>query len=180
MMKSTKDVKTMGDMFVRLISEKGETGFQYLCSELERENPPLLTKLLDSTQGICPIMPCPVMNPVRSPQSAVQLNLLQLKMTLNVTLTKTHSIINLLTFSISCIPSVYFGGDKTNLALSTDCNLFVEFLLAYGYFFIVLPVQVLYLTQYVAFKNNSNVKNIRLLAKPAYQGTGFMDAFHTS
>ena len=49
-------------------------------------------------------------------------------------------------------------GYKTNLALSTDCNLFVEFLLAYGYFFIVLPVQVLYLTQYVAFKNNSNVK----------------------
>ena len=56
MMKNTRDVKTMGDMFVRLICEKGETGFQRLCSELERENPPLLSKLLDprATQGICP------------------------------------------------------------------------------------------------------------------------------
>ena len=56
MMKSTKDVKTMGDMFVRMISEKGEPGFRHLCSELERENPPLLSKLLDprATQGICP------------------------------------------------------------------------------------------------------------------------------
>ena len=53
MMKSTRDVKTVEDMFVRMITEKGETGFRLLCSELERENPPLLSKLLDSTQGIC-------------------------------------------------------------------------------------------------------------------------------
>ena len=51
MMKRTKDVKTMGEMFVRMISEKGETGFQHLCSELERENPGLLSKLLSSTAG---------------------------------------------------------------------------------------------------------------------------------
>ena len=56
MMKNTRDVKTMGDMFVRIICEKGETGLKRLCAELERENPALLSKLLESTgsQGIWP------------------------------------------------------------------------------------------------------------------------------
>ena len=48
MMKSTKDLKAMGDTFVRLISEKGPEGFQTFCSELKKENPSLARTLMTS------------------------------------------------------------------------------------------------------------------------------------
>ena len=51
-MKTMTDLKTMGDTFVRIVSEKGETGFQHFCSELEKENPQLVSNLLlSSTTG---------------------------------------------------------------------------------------------------------------------------------
>ena len=53
-MKNMKDLQTMGDTLVKIISERGQTGFQHFCSELEKENPSLAADLvadLSSTTG---------------------------------------------------------------------------------------------------------------------------------
>ena len=53
-MKNMKDLQTMGDTLVKIISERGQTGFQHFCSELEKENPSLAADLVadrSSTTG---------------------------------------------------------------------------------------------------------------------------------